>query len=503
MRLSFNGEYFYVTCAFEERRILRETGFRWSGKNRRWYTASARVAGKLRVHADQSAKNELNRIQIIETPWLGPLPVPAGLSLMPFQERAARFALSRNRSYLGLDPGLGKTIIAAVISRELAKLKHVTAYVCPPFLTRTVEDEFIKWKAPYALIVPDSKIYRFEFASQIAKLLDHAREHGRPTLLFVDEAHRFKTENSQRSQALYEWARKFDRVVFLSGTPMPNRPIELYSVLSNAAPETINHVDRFNYGRKYCAGYHNGHGWDFSGASNMGELRERVYGKFMLRMKKAQVLPELPPKTEETIFIGDNPPKLIAALEKQILEDHAGEDLLKEELADEITDSTGKPSVATYRRILGEAKVKDSVAVLKALLDSDEAILVFAYHTKVIEMLAQSLAKFAPIVITGQTPMKDRHELVHAFQTSQIRRLFIGQIQAAGTGFTLTKASRVVFVEYSWVPAENDQAADRAHRIGQKDHVFVQYLVYRNSIDRTVLETVLRKRKVINQLEGN
>jgi SNF2 family DNA or RNA helicase len=71
----------------------------------------------------------------------------------------------------------------------------------------------------------------------------------------------------------------------------------------------------------------------------------------------------------------------------------------------------------------------------------------------------------------------------------------IGNYKAMGVGFTLTRATRVIFVEYSWNPAENEQAADRAHRIGQTETVFVQYMVYKDSVDKKVIERILKKRE--------
>ncbi len=76
--------------------------------------------------------------------------------------------------------------------------------------------------------------------------------------------------------------------------------------------------------------------------------------------------------------------------------------------------------------------------------------------------------------------------------------MLIGNYLAMGIGFTLTKATRGLFVEFSWVPGENEQAGDRMHRIGQTGSVHIQYMVYKNSIDKKVIEALLRKRKATN-----
>jgi SWI/SNF-related matrix-associated actin-dependent regulator 1 of chromatin subfamily A len=442
----------------------------------------------------------MNRTLITVEPWTGPLTWPKGLEPLPFQENAAFFALARNRAYLGLDPGLGKTIVAALI---INALKTPTVVVCPPFLARNIEAEFQKWcagvldpsgiarfpceKIPYVMIVPDSIIGRDTTQAAIREMVERAHA---PATLIVDEAHRFKTENAVRTEALFDGvAPLFDRVYFLSGTPMPNRPMELYPVLSRFAPTAIGYMNKFDYGRYYCAGYQDQWGWNFSGASNLKELATNVHGTFMLRVKKDEVSKELPPKTEELVFVDDKLPAAAARLDREMLKMFSPEDLMGY--------LAPNGHIATYRKELGIAKAPEAVSFIRGLLeDTDESVLVFAIHKAVVKALHDGLEKYKPLVITGETPMDIRHAHVQTFQCDPGRRLFIGNIQAAGTGLTLTKATRVVFAEFSWVPAENEQASDRAHRIGQRDHVFVQYLVYKNSVDRAVLETILTKRKI-------
>jgi len=120
--------------------------------------------------------------------------------------------------------------------------------------------------------------------------------------------------------------------------------------------------------------------------------------------------------------------------------------------------------------------------------------LIFAIHKEVIGILKDGLEKFKPLIITGDTGMSERAKRVAAFQAGE-SRVFIGNIQASGTGFTLTKATRVIFAEFSYVPAENLQAMDRAHRIGQHENVLVQYLVFKDSVDATVMQSILKKNK--------
>lgn len=522
MRLEYIGTRFRFFCEFAERHIPKESGFRWDAADKVWYTQDPAIAAKLREYATVSANERLYSLLIEETPWLSPLsPLPAGRSLMPHQEEAVRFALSRNRSYLGLDPGLGKTIVAAVIA---ANLDGPVAYISPPFLVRNVEREFNRFapglevcivgvqprESPEldVMIIPDSLIARESIYPGVKRWVG-----AHDATIIVDEAHRFKNPTAKRTQALLgrRVSREkpaapglvdlFKRQVYMSGTPMPNRPMELYALLSKAAPETIGFMKEFDYGRRYCAGRQSDYGWDFTGASNVPELARGVIaptGPFMLRQRKA--LLGLPPKTEEVFLLADDMSPRLMRLNQAIADRYDSvEDLIKKAIADEEGKRVEELSTASYRRLLGAEKVAPAAEFIASLLDEGEqSVLVFAYHKDVVAGLAQVLSKYKPLVITGATPKDQRQRLVDEFQASEGPTVLIGNYLAAGIGFTLTKATRVVFVEYSWVPGDNDQAGDRAHRIGQDQPVHVQYMVYRDSIDQAVIETLLRKRRAID-----
>lgn len=392
-------------------------------------------------------------------------------------------------------------------------------FISPPHLLLNAEAEFKKWtshlkgfrvvtgakyeppkfKAGGAWIVPDSMLQREEVT---AKISEWSNLHERKVLC-VDEQHRFKSITAKRTKALFLRILPHflsEKAVFMSGTHMPNRPIELYPVLSKAAPETIDFMTEFQYAVKYCDAFRGKWGWDYSGASNTKELGRRVRANFMLKMLKEDVLKELPPKTEEIVFIGDKVPAKIRSMERKILSVLSPQDLIKGVISAKTKSGEALP-IATYRRELGLLKVKKAAEFIRAELEGgDESFLVFAIHKGTISLLEKSLAEFKPLVITGKTPMSERQKIVQCFQEKKSRRIFLGNIQAAGTGFTLTKATQVIFAEFSWSPGDNDQAADRAHRIGQKNHVLVRYLVYRDSIDKTVLETIFRKREVISHV---
>lgn len=494
-----------------------------------WYTPNISIAAKFTAYADPKAKGEIAKGLIQVNPWTKPLPEPPpNFQLKPYQVPAVLFALERDRSYLRLDPGLGKTIVAATIAKATGAK---TVYVTPPFLALNVLHEFSIWapklktthylayrvapdpKNADVLVLPDTFLEQaYLYVKEFAQI-----EASRESLLVVDEAHRFKNADAKRTRYLLggivkkprEKGKKynglysfFDRRVYMSGTPMPNRPMELFKLLSIEAPETIDFRNYFEFGRHYCAGYQDSYGaWDFSGASNMRELSQKtVYptGPFMYRLKKDQL--ELPPKLEQVFLLYDNMAPELKTFDDSIrksLGDQTQETLINELLGAD----NGELHIATYRRLLGAEKAKAAIPFLKSILDdSNESVIVFAYHVDVIQALENELSKYRPYVISGKTKVADRHGLVKDFQADKSRRLIIGNYVAMGVGFTLTKATRVVFVEFDWVPGVNDQASDRVHRIGQEKTVLVQYMAFAGSIDEKVISALLNKRKSINHL---
>lgn len=523
---------------YEERDLPRKAKFRFHPEKKKWYTPSPTVAARLREICDDTALKQINRKVLHIEPWTGELPIPPGKGLLPFQKRAAVFALARNRSYLALDPGLGKTIIAVVTMNALQKRygDYSFVYFTPPFLCGNVLAEFEQWRTfdtsicvldrlyqsgdTRLLVVPDSLLPNESKVGEVKNYLSEETARGRKIGFLVDEAHRFNNQDSKRSRALlgFESADKdtgkitpvsglldfHDRVTYLSGTPMPNRPIELFPILSHSAPDTIGDMNRFDYGVRYCAGHDTGFGWDFNGASHIPELVAKIQPRFMLRMRKDFL--KLPPRLEGMIVLDYDMGPRLAELDKKLLEKYSPEDLIEEELQARAVESGDLEEdeslhTSTYKRLLGEHKVRAAADLITSLLtESSISILVGGMHTAAILGLAALLKGFDPFVVTGGVPHEERFAMVREFQSSKTRRLFIANIKAFGLGFTLTKAELALLFEFSWNPADNDQFIDRLHRIGQTKTVLARYLVFRNSLDKKVLELNLRKRETTEQV---
>jgi SWI/SNF-related matrix-associated actin-dependent regulator of chromatin subfamily A-like protein 1 len=158
-------------------------------------------------------------------------------------------------------------------------------------------------------------------------------------------------------------------------------------------------------------------------------------------------------------------------------------------------------NLARLRHGLALTKVKAAIAWIEGALEEGEPkVIVWGWHTEPLEQLRASLAKHLPLLVTGATPRRERDAAVAAFQGDPERKVFVGQIAAAGQAITLTAARRAVFLELAWTPALNFQALKRCHRIGQTWPVLGEALCA-PGLDEAVQTLLARKSRDIAMLE--
>jgi SWI/SNF-related matrix-associated actin-dependent regulator 1 of chromatin subfamily A len=315
----------------------------------------------------------------------------------------------------------------------------------------------------------------------------------------LDEVHYLKTPKSIRTQAVLKTLKpQLGWCLPMSGTPTPNHAGELYSVLASVFPDTIRKPDGsvmkpYEFEGRYCRvvgkWFHGRQVRVIEGSQNLDELRAKL-APIMVRRRKVDVLKDLPEMSFDTYPV--------SAPEAPVWGEWRGksdDELLNDE------------HVMRMRRLLGMAKVPGAVDAICTMLDgSDRKALVFAHHTDVIDGLMEGLGNWMPVKIDGRdgTPARDR--AIATFLHDPRCRVFIGNIQAAGTTITLVgpgcNVSDVFFVESSFSPGDNVQAASRIHRIGQKDAVQVWFLCAYGTYDERVAEIVARKASDFHELFG-
>lgn len=426
-------------------------------------------------------------------------------TLYPYQVEGASFLAHQPTALLADDMGLGKSA-QAITAAAAVGAKHI-GVVCPASLRENWRREFnLFWMVEQGADFRMPMVY----IESYDKIIRGAWENlARLDVLILDEAHYLKTKDTKRTLAVLGkkgllHLLKPKHVWCLTGTPTPNHPAELWPILYNLAPETIQIESKkpkpmayWTFVNKYCKTVDNGFGTQIVGGKNMETLREKI-APFVLRRKKADVLKDLPGLRVSELPLYDK--GALAALKKQIPE----EELLSvvAALEDHGADGLARiaPHVATLRRVTGMAKVAVCAEWAKDYLSQTrKKIVIFAHHKMVLDVLQEEFGIEA-VRLDGSCTPEQRQSAVDKFQTNPLCRVFLGQLQAAGVGITLTAAEVCLIVEPSWVPSENEQAIMRIHRIGQENHCFAYFACLADSIDEKIVKVAARKADDIARL---
>lgn len=507
LRYSTASNLFGLFSAASIQKDARRAGFEWDDRGF-FKTSSPYRAIQFARYADLAARRALRPyLQTVKesqaTDSILEIPAPAGLAYMPFQKAGIAYASRRSNTLLGDEPGLGKTIQAIGLANYLGLEKLLV--VCPAGLRLNWAQEIEKWhlRNPGVDVLLDGKSeitrYRSTVVSyDLAVRLRADLMSRQYDLVVLDEGHYLKNPTALRTKTALGYRRKAEpglislapRRVVLTGTPIPNRVDECYSVIRALAPETIDSMNFFSFLNHYAIVKSNGFGDKVVGIRHEAELYQRLRAGFMVRRLKADVLKDLPDKTYKMVVFDKAGFKSVLNRERQF---SAAEIL-----------SRGLPvgsALPEIRREMGIAKAPLVSQYVEDLLeDGTEKVIVFAHHREVVEILARNLHKHGVCTITGETSPKVRQTMIDIFQREGGNRVIICNIVAGGVGVTLTRAADVVFAEASWVPGENEQAEDRAHRIGQTRGVLVHHLVVEGSLDAAILGSAAMKRRNIRTI---
>ena len=424
--------------------------------------------------------------------------------LFPHQIEGVAFLLGRRRAILADDMGLGKTRQAVIALRHAAPDGRYLV-VCPASVKRN-------WAREIAAVAPDASTHVIERGAGephdhrwvivnydiLGKHIETLGQRPWAGLVF-DEAHYLKNHRSARSRLARQVADRAKSasaagpaVYLLTGTPLTNRPRDLFVLL-----QLVGHPlgrSFLSFAKRYCAAERNDYGWQTGGASNIEELTVQLHG-VMLRRAKDQVL-ALPPKLRTWLPVEVPKGTGVRDMKKvvELLVARAG----KSEIApassvdDRVLRGRLLHAVTLARQTLAIAKVTSTIDFVAGAVDQGEKVLVFSSFETPMEKLAHHFGRSA-VVLTGSTPAGRRQSLVDRFQQDDDVRVFLANIIAGGIGFNLTAATQVVFNDLDWVPANHWQAEDRAYRIGQTRTVNVTYMVAANTIDDFV-QSVLEKK---------
>lgn len=446
-------------------------------------------------------------------------------ALLENQEIAADWAYDRPAAILAMDMGLGKTATAITLFKRKG-LRQILVIV-PAGLRVNWLREFDRfWPGHPDIDLILSGAHRFTKAPIVIVNYDllavpaifHTLRLRTWEMVACDESQMANNKDTLRGNAVLGpegLTRRAMRVLALSGTPAPNHVGELHGWFQVLCPELLNvragkegwpdvsHYDHFlkRYARYRTTKY----GIQVTGTINAAEFKRR-FASIIFRQRKSDCEGLIPPLRVGHIVLDTDKPRMLQALEQH--PDHAKLMAMLSTLNADHPDAYSRLKVmledvelATLRRLTAVAKIAPVAELVHdELFGGIEKIVLFGHHRELLEGLNDRLGEFNPAVIHGGIPKDKRQAQVDKFQNDPTCRVFVGQIDAAGMGITLTAASQLLMVEASWVPSKNQQAIDRISRIGQTENCLARFVGLAGSIDEIVMRVQSRKAEALNAL---
>lgn len=428
---------------------------------------------------------------------------------LPHQIEAFNYGMEHNSILLGDQQGLGKTKESIDIAVARKKEIYKCLIVCGVNSVKyNWQEEITKHSSEKSTIIDDKTMdlrvqhinnwYKNNEYFGIINIESLRNEKIQDALyvgikdgfigaVIVDEIHKAKNGQSQQGKALRTLRAPIK--IGLTGTPIMSKAEDLWNILTWLGVEKRN---VWQFRNAYCVmgGFNNYKVVAYKNLESLNGLLNTV----MLRRTKAEVL-DLPPKTYITEYVGL--PRKSQILYKQI------RDGIVEEMEDILSNpnpltctlrlrqlTSGDPNLTEYNPKLDRIKeiLEDEI------IPNGEKAIIFSQWSTIAKDLGDELQKYNPIVITGEIDPEQRQKLVNEFQTNPNCKIAIGTIGAMGTGLTLNKANHVFFMDKAWTSGENEQAEDRAHRIGTQGTVNIISMVAKGTIDEGI-EDYLKENK--------
>lgn len=429
------------------------------------------------------------------------------LPLFPFQEQGAAFLAARARAGLFDEPGVGKTA-QAVRAADLAQAVRGVV-VAPAAVREAWRGEFVKFQRIPRKTIKGVSIHDFvawangrfdvlvtsyEMFVKWARYLDERAEVL--DFLVLDEAHYLKDDETARARGILgkhpsfgavRWA---ERAWWLTGTPIPNDPADIYTFLRFAGAtrdKRPSFTSRFFSSRQRTYS-----STQTPRRETLPELQGLIAANSM-RRRLVDTGVELPPIfLRQTLVDGDARPV------RELLLAYPGLDAA---IRDALERGGGlsflnADHVATLRRLIGEAKaIPYASYLLEELRGGLDKMVVFGLHRSALMNVRDYLWQHGirAVLINGETPERDRQEYMQQFQADPACRVLIGNIRAAGVGLTLTASARIDMLESDWTPAANAQALKRVHRFTQTRRVGARFITLAESFDTVVNDILAEK----------
>lgn len=508
------------------------------------FTREPYAAVTFKDHATARARAELGPlVREIDASWnstgTAHIKCPYDKELWPFQIADVEYALRRQHTLVADQPGLGKTPVAICYANEIGAKRVLV--ICPAnirlqWCKRIREWSTMRW--PYVVypilsgrngVHPEAQWTVVSYDLARTEIIGKALAKGKYDLVILDEAHYLKTIDSGRTHAIFGdletgWCRRPVRegndivdyeklfpalanrcgsILALTGTPLPNRPREAYTLARNLNWDCIDWMsedkfsERFNPSMRVEVVNQTTGRVSFYTDERTGrhaELQNRLRANIMTRHLKREVMPQLKLPMLDIILMEETGPV------KQALKAESLLDIDLEHLDIDNVEILGH--IAVVRRMMGIALAPQVAEYTAMVLDGgEEKVVLFGWHIQVLDMLQERLAKYGVIRIDGSVAPAKKQSLVDLYIKDRSKRVLLGNMQSVGTGTDGLQdvASHAIFGECSWVPGDNEQCIDRLDRGLQAQTVQADFLVAPNSLAEKILAAALRKRQTTHK----
>ena len=420
------------------------------------------------------------------------------------QKTAIEKLVGSKRFILADDMGLGKTTstIIAALETDIKKI----LIICPASLKINWEREIRNYTDRSVYICEgknfstehDFVIVNYDIIKNFYDLKDKENSpitKGNFDLVIIDEAHYVANPQSLRTKLINSFVKSSEYLWLLTGTPMTSRPINYYNLLnlieSPVAQNWMAYVIRYCQGYQFKAG--NRKVWNVNGASNLEELRDRT-SRQVLRRLKEDVL-DLPEKIITPIYL---------RLKSKKYEELVGEyyEWYNKNPNESKSLTVQFNKLMKVRQVVAEEKISDTIEIAENILEQGKKVIIFTNFTDTLHTIHSHFGKKA-VYLDGTCSKVQRQYAVDQFQDNDKIKVFVGNLQAAGVGITLTAGEAVIFNDLSFVPAHHQQAEDRAYRYGQKNCVSVYYPIFENTIEGIIYDMLINKKNVIDTVMGD
>lgn len=450
--------------------------------------------------------------------------LPPGLELWDYQKATLDYLLHRKGGINGDQPGLGKTPTSIAYANE--RNAHRVLIICPASVRLQWAEQVKKWSVIPALKVstmlkvkdgihPTSHYQIISYDAARNPAIIRAISKYDWDLLICDEAHKMKNIDALTTRAILGNTRgeyqhgeiKIKAIAHyckehlaLTGTLLLNRPSECYNLIRFFDHEAIDFMTEEKFKDRYNQQADmktiEGKRFKLESTSLELELQNRLRVNVMARHEKKDVLKFMKPPRYAIVRCEENG-DVRGAL--------AVEGLLNIPIEDIQTtkDFEILGHIAEARRLMGVALAPQIAEYATDFLEgSDEKLVIFGWHLEVLDIFENELSRFGTVRIDGRKSPQARQKAVDDFVANSKVRVFIGNIQAAGTGLDGLQGvcSRCYLAEPDWVPAQNEQAVSRLDRFGQTNEVTAEIFVAPGSISEKILVRALEKMNIIHKV---